>query len=230
MIPVVHTPQRILDRKPIDAGPEPSPGKVSYRGVSRASQTDLLRSSPPLEVGEPVAEPTAARRPLTVAELVTLAVAAIVGIVALASLASAHLGHATLPIIAVASALVVVVAVLVVWRFDRPKVRLDVPGLIPVVAGLVLAAIMMFPGFEYGTGDRDPGAYIEHAVVISRTHSIEFFDDLVAANLPGTTGIGRRTRPHHPGRRCGTSRAGRPERSFPSSTTYGRRCSRRRKT
>ncbi len=108
------------------------------------------------------------------------------GIVALASLASAHLGHATLPIIAVASALVVVVAVLVVWRFDRPKVRLDAPGLIPVVAGLVLAAIMMFPGFEYGTGDRDPGAYIEHAVMISRTHSIEFTDDLIAANLPGT--------------------------------------------
>jgi hypothetical protein len=154
--------------------------------VSRASQTDLLRSSPPVEVEKPAAEPTAAGRLLTVAELVTLAVAAIVGIVALASLASAHLGHATLPIIAVASALVVVVAVLVVWRFDRPKVRWDAPGLIPVVAGLVLAAIMMFPGFQYGTGDRDPGAYVEHAVMISRTHSIEFTDDLVAANLPGT--------------------------------------------
>jgi hypothetical protein len=64
-------------------------------------------------------------------------------------------------------------------------VRWDVPGLIPVVAGLVLAAIMMFPGFNYGTGDRDPGSYIEHAVEISRTHSITFFDDLDAAQMKG---------------------------------------------
>ena len=135
--------------------------------------------------------PNAARRPLTVAELVTLAVAAIVGMVALASLASAHLGHATLPIIAVASALVVVVAVLVVWRFDRPKVRLDAPGLIPVVAGLVLAAIMMFPGFEYGTGDRDPGAYIEHAVMISRNALRRVLRRPRRANLPGTGYGGR---------------------------------------
>ena len=122
---------------------------------------------------------------LTVAELVILAVAAIVGIVSLASLASAHLGHATLPIIAAASAAAVVVVVLVVWRLDRPMVRWDVPGLIPVVAGLVLAAIMMFPGFNYGTGDRDPGSYVEHAVEISRTHSITFFDDLDAAQMKG---------------------------------------------
>jgi hypothetical protein len=182
---VVYTPQQILDHKPVDVGAEPLPGKVSYRGVSRASQTDLLRSSPPLEVEAPIAEPTAARRSLSLAELVTLAVAAIVGIVGLVSLASGHLGHATLPIIAVVSSLVVVVAALVIWRFDRPKVRLDIPGLIPVTAGLVLAAIMMFPGFQYGTGDRDPGAYIEHAVAISRTHSIDFFDELGAARLTG---------------------------------------------
>jgi hypothetical protein len=153
--------------------------------VSRASQTDLLRSSPPVEVEQPAAEPTAARRLLTVAELVILAVAAIVGIVSLASLASAHLGHATLPIIAAVSAVAVVVVILVVWRLDRPRVRWDVPGLIPVVAGLVLAAIMMFPGFNYGTGDRDPGSYVEHAVEISRTHSITFFDDLDAAQMKG---------------------------------------------
>ena len=153
--------------------------------MSRASQTDLLRSSPPEEVEQPAVEPTAARRLLTVAELVILAVAAIVGIVSLASLASAHLGHATLPIIAAASAAAVVVVVLVVWRLDRPMVRWDVPGLIPVVAGLVLAAIMMFPGFNYGTGDRDPGSYVEHAVEISRTHSITFFDDLDAAQMKG---------------------------------------------
>jgi len=153
--------------------------------VSRASQTDLLRSSPPVEVEQPAVEPTAARRLLTVAELVILAVAAIVGIVSLASLASAHLGHATLPIIAAASAVAVVVVVLVVWRLDRPRLRWDVPGLIPVVAGLVLAAIMIFPGFKYGTGDRDPGSYVEHAVEISRTHSITFFDDLDAAQING---------------------------------------------
>src|SRR5262249_16319042 len=157
----------------------------SYRGVSRASQTDLLRSSPPLEVEERIATATAARRSLSLAELITLAVAVIVGIIALVSLASAHLGHATLPIITVVSAVVVAAAVLVGWRFDRPRVQLDVPGLIPVVAGLILAAIMMFPGFEYGTGDRDPGAYIEHAVAISRTHSIDFFDDLDAAQING---------------------------------------------
>jgi cytochrome bd-type quinol oxidase subunit 2 len=109
------------------------PGKVSYRGVSRASQTDLLRSSPPLEIEKLAAEPTAARRSLTVAELVTLAVAAIVGIVALAALASAHVGHVTLPIIAVASALVVVVVVLMVWRASSRRIAVRRSGCCSVV-------------------------------------------------------------------------------------------------
>jgi hypothetical protein len=161
-------------------------GTVSYRGVSRASQPNVLQSSPPRDLNDRLATPPPVTRvSLSLAELVTLCTAVLVGIVALVSLASAHLDHATLPIIAAISAIVVAVVVLVVARFDRPSVRLDVPGLLPVVVGLTFAAIMMFPGFEYGTGDRDPGAYIEHAVAISRTHSVDFTDDLVAANMPG---------------------------------------------
>src|SRR5262249_52876663 len=66
------------------------------------------------------------------------------------------------------------------------------------------AALMMFPGFQYGTGDRDPGAYVEHAVAISRTHSVKFTDDLVAAHLPGGSSPGAEwpalwDSPGHPG-------------------------------
>ena len=122
---------------------------------------------------------------ISAAELVLFAAACVVGIVALVSLAAAHLDHHTPAVVALGSIALIAVLVAVVYRYERPAVRLDVAGLVPVLVGLGLAAVMMFPGFRYATGDRDPGAYVEHAVAISRTHSIDFPDDLVVLQPPG---------------------------------------------
>lgn len=124
-------------------------------------------------------------RTISAAELVVFAAACAIGFVALVSLAAAHLNHHTPLVVATGSILVVAAIVAVVFLFERPAVRLDLAGLAPVLVGLGLAALMMFPGFHYGTGDRDPGAYIEHAVAISRSHSIDFSSDPAAAGLPG---------------------------------------------
>jgi hypothetical protein len=123
-------------------------------------------------------------RTITAAELVLFTAACVVGLVALVSLAAAHLHHHTPLVVAVGSILVIAAIVAAVYWFERPAVRLDLAGLAPVLVGLGLAALMMFPGFRYATGDRDPGAYVEHAVAISRTHSIDFSDDLFASGLP----------------------------------------------
>jgi hypothetical protein len=140
------------------------------------------------------------RLSVTLAEALLLAAATVVGLVALVSLASAQLHHHTLPIVAVGSVLLVAAAVAVVVVFDRPRLRLDLVGLAPILVGLAYTAVMVFPGFEYGSGDRDPGAYVEHAVAISRTHSIDFTDDLVAAHLTGPTWPALWSEPGHPGK------------------------------
>ncbi len=162
------------------------------------------------KAGEPVGEPSspadseASDRVLSVAELGLLAAALVVGLVALVSLATADLHHHTPVTVAVFSLSLLVVVAGLVARLDRPAVRLDLAGLLPVLAGLAFAAVMLFPGFHYATGDRDPGAYVEHAVAISRTHSINFPDDLVQAHLPGSTTVGAEwpalwDQPGHPG-------------------------------
>jgi hypothetical protein len=123
-------------------------------------------------------------RTITAAELVVFTAACVVGLVALVSLAAAHLHHHTPLVVAAGSVLLIAPIVAAVYWFERPAVRLDLAGLAPLLVGLGLAALMMFPGFRYATGDKDPGAYVEHAAAISRTHSIDFSDDLFASPLP----------------------------------------------
>ena len=144
------------------------------------------------------------RRRVTLAELVGFAAAVVVGIVSLVSLAAAHLHHHTPVVVAAGSLILIAAVVVVVVVFDRPALRLDVHGLLAVVVGAAFAAVMVFPGFEYATGDRDPGAYVEHAAAIARTHSIDFTDDLVVAKLPGGVSPGAEwaamwDEPRHPG-------------------------------
>lgn len=137
-----------------------------------------VAASPRQSAGEAQAD-----RALSLAEVVLLAAATAIGTVSVISLAAAHLSMNTLPNVT-AGSLVILLAIAVVATRHRPSVRIDPAGLAPTIAGLVLTAVLVFPGFEYGTGDRDPGAYVEHAVAIARTHSIEFPDDLAASDLP----------------------------------------------
>jgi hypothetical protein len=155
-------------------------------GAGGAVDTAARAGAPGGELSEQPPARDEARSRVTVAEVVLLAAACAVGLVALVSLAAAHLHHHTLTVVGFFSAvLLVAVAAAVVLLDRRPAMRLDVRGLLPIAVGLVFAAIMFFPGFEYGTGDRDPGAYIEHAVAITHSHSIEFPDDLANNSLSG---------------------------------------------
>ena len=158
----------------------------SQAPAGRAIAAAAPESAPGAEVTRvDVVDDQEVPRSISAAELVLFAAACVVGIVALVSLAAAHLHHHTPVVVAVGSVVLIAVVVAVVYRYERPAVRLDVAGLVPVLVGLGLASVLMFPGFRYATGDRDPGGYVEHAVAISRTHSVEFPDDLVAAKLPG---------------------------------------------
>jgi hypothetical protein len=144
------------------------------------------------------------RASLSLGELIVFAAAVLVGLVALVSLAAAHLHHHTPAVVGSVSVILVIAVLVLVYRFDRRPVRLDLAGLLPIVFGLAFAALMLFPGFQYGTGDRDPGAYVEHAVAISRTGGITFPDDLVQQKLPGGVSPGAEwpamwDAPGHPG-------------------------------
>ncbi len=157
--------------------------------------------APAPNAGDPVPdEPEAIDRSVTFAEALLLAAATVVGLVALVSLAAAHLHHHTLLVVGVGSVVLVAAVFAAVVVFDLPSLRLDLIGSAPILVGLVFSAIMMFPGFEYGTGDRDPGAYIEHASAISRTHSIDFTDDLVADRLSSPVWPAMWAEPGHPGK------------------------------
>jgi len=99
----------------------------------------------------------------------------------LADLGRYHVGLA-LGMAVVAWLLVGVVA----WGMGRPAFVLDRAGLL-VLAGLVaVAAVLFFPGFPYGVGDKDPGAYINHAIEIARHGSIRWTDPALA-HVKGVT-------------------------------------------
>ena len=144
------------------------------------------------------------RAAVSLAEAVSLAMASAIGAISLVSLALAHLGHNTLTNVAIGSAVLCLAAAMLVLRFDLPTLRPDLAGLAPTAVGTGLAALFFFPGFQYGTGDRDPGVYVETGVAISRTHGLPFTDDLVVAGLPGGTSPGAQwpglwDQPGHPG-------------------------------
>ena len=123
-------------------------------------------------------------RRVSVAEAGSIAAASVIGLVALVSLAAAHLRHHSPLVVGVGSVLVVGVVGAIVVTLNRPELRVDVPGLLPVVVGIGVAAVMLFPGFHYGTGDRDPGAYVEIASEIQHSHSVQFPDEFLSPDLP----------------------------------------------
>lgn len=147
---------------------------------------------------------TAPERGVSLAEALFLAAAVTVGVVALVALAAAHLGVFGPALVAVVSLVALAVLGVLAWRLDRVPVHLDRGGLAPLLVGVALAAIFFFPGFQYGTGDKDPGVYVETAVAITTHGSLPFPDDLVQAGLPGGLSPGAEwpglwDQPGHPG-------------------------------
>ncbi len=122
-------------------------------------------------------------------EIVVGALIVGVGLLSWAGLALAHLSHYSL-----AGALGLAIAgcvtlLLVAWRAGgRPRLALDPAGL-ALTAGLTLVAgLLFFPGFPYGTGDKDPGVYVEHGIAIARTGSYALDDPtLDRSRIPSVT-------------------------------------------
>lgn len=134
-------------------------------------------------------EPSEADRPespaaVSALEVVLLALATAIGLLSLVSLAAAHLHHNS-PGVVFPIALVLILGFFaVVWIFDRPQISFD-PRLVVVgVLGMAVGAVMLFPGFQYATSDRDPGGYVEIAAAIQRHHSLEFTDPMTSPSLP----------------------------------------------
>jgi hypothetical protein len=114
------------------------------------------------------------------AEVLVLAAVTAVSVLAVASLAAAHLGIHRLPVTLPATlAVVAALAALACRGGGRPRVVLDLPGMLPIGGSGLLAAWLMLPGFHYVAGDKDPGGYVMHAFEIARTGSYKFLDPLL---------------------------------------------------
>jgi len=114
-------------------------------------------------------------------EILVGALIVALGMLAWAGLALAHASRYSLAGafgLAIAGCVVVLLTALRT-RAARPRLVVDRGGLL-LVAGLALVAgLLFFPGFPYGTGDKDPGVYVEHGIAISRTGSYALDDPVL---------------------------------------------------
>lgn len=113
------------------------------------------------------------RTRLTVTDAVAGVPVVVLAVVATVSLAWAHLGHHSLPAVLLTSAVLLAPLALLRVTGDRN-------GLAVTLGCGALAAVMFFPGFPYGVGDKDPGNYVAHAVQIAREGSYDLTDPALA--------------------------------------------------
>jgi hypothetical protein len=122
-------------------------------------------------------------------ELLVAGLVVALGLLAWAGLALAHLGRYSFPA-ALGTAVLGFGVLLAVawWARGRPRLDPDSAGL-AMVAGLALAAgLLFFPGFPYGTGDKDPGLYVTHGIAMARTGSYALTDPtLDRTRVPAVT-------------------------------------------
>lgn len=121
---------------------------------------------------------TSDRATLTVTDLVGLGPVIVLAVVATASLAWAHAHHHSLLAVLLTSAVALGALGAVLAR--RVRISGDRYGVLAVLGCGVVAAVLFFPGFSYGVGDKDPGVYTAHAVEIARTGSYSFTDPATA--------------------------------------------------
>lgn len=113
----------------------------------------------------------------TVTDAVAVVPVTVLAIVATVSLAYAHLGAHSLPAVLVTSLLVLAA---MAYGVRRVRLAADRNGLLAVLGCGLVAAVMFFPGFPYGVGDKDPGNYVAHAVRIADGGSYDFTDPALA--------------------------------------------------
>jgi hypothetical protein len=113
----------------------------------------------------------------TVTDAVAVVPVTVLAVVATVSLAYAHLGAHSLPAVGLTSLLVLG---LMAYALRGVRLRGDRAGLLAVLGCGLVAAVMFFPGFPYGVGDKDPGNYVAHAVRIADHGSYAFPDPALA--------------------------------------------------
>ena len=129
----------------------------------------------PGTTGEAQAERREAPAPLYAAEVAVGGAALALALLAWAGLALAHARHYSLAAAAgltlVALAVVVLLARAGASRRPggRPRLALDPPGLVMVGVLALITAVLLFPGFPYGVGDKDPGGYVSQGILMART-------------------------------------------------------------
>jgi hypothetical protein len=163
----------------VSAGP---PSNTTSEGApapeaEAVTQTELSVHTSPDEV--------AVRPGLNLSEVVVGGALVAVALLAWVALALAHLGWFSLGSalgVWIAACLVVVAAC---WKWAPIKVRFDKAGSAGVVVIGAFAAFMVLPGFHYGVTDKDPGAYVAHAVSIARTGSFDIVDPTLDGRIPG---------------------------------------------
>lgn len=97
----------------------------------------------------------------------TLAVAVL--LVAWSSVALAHLGRHSVPAVVATSLVALLALAYVTARHARVRVVADPGATVAMLAVGAVAAAVFLPGFPYGVSDKDPGLYVSHAMLISRT-------------------------------------------------------------
>jgi hypothetical protein len=127
----------------------------------------------------------AGRRALHLSEVVVGGALLAVALLAWIALALAHVGSFSLGA-ALGIWLPVLLAVgLACWRWAPITIRFDPAGSIGVLALALVAAFMMFPGFHYGTTEKDPGGYVATGISIARTGSYDIVDPTLDGRIPG---------------------------------------------
>lgn len=122
----------------------------------------------------------AADRSVTLAEVLALAAGLALALVTLAALGTALLeAHTVATVAACTGAGLLLAAALVALHPIR--VALAPRDLLFAVLLAGLAAALTVPGWDYVSGDRDPGVYVTHAVAISRDGSVTIPDQIAAA-------------------------------------------------
>ncbi|MDQ2846949.1 MAG: glycosyltransferase family 39 protein [Actinomycetota bacterium] len=145
----------------------------------RFSPRTLFRAGPPFGVPE-----ATQLRSLTVAELGLIVLAGGIAVLGTVGLIAAQIGIFGWPSLISGTVVVGIGLLAVVARLRIPKIVLDPIGLITALAVVALAAFMFFPGFHFGTGDRDPGVYMETGAAIARTGSLT-----IPSGVAGTAGL-----------------------------------------
>jgi hypothetical protein len=144
--------------------------------------TSTLAGSSATRAGDPPPDPADLRRTVTGLDLLAGGSVLLLALTAWSALALAHLGAHSWPAVLGVTLAALAVCVLLAVRLGGPRVRLapDLPGVAVALGCAAVMAALAVPGFSYGVADKDPGAYVAHALAISTTGSYSFVDPVLA--------------------------------------------------